>query len=92
MHVLTAEVLDLIEGLIRDTNRVKPTLSDAVARLPSRGKYLAYKLDGVRYNLGVKYGVLKTQLAIGLSGRDRDEILTELLDLMASRTESAAAR
>jgi UTP--glucose-1-phosphate uridylyltransferase len=92
MHVLTAEVLDLIEGLIRDPNRGKPTLSDAVARLPSRGKYLAYKLDGARYNLGVKYGILKTQLAIGLSGCDRDEILTELLDLMASRTESAAAR
>ena len=89
MHVLTANVMELIEDLVREANGCKPTLSDAVARLPGRGKYLAYQLDGARYNLGVKYGILKTQLAIGLSGRDRDEILTELVDLMASRTEAA---
>jgi UTP--glucose-1-phosphate uridylyltransferase len=88
MHVLTSEVLTLIEELLRDTRASKPTLSDAVARLPSRGKYLAYQLDGSRYNLGIKYGLLKTQLAIGLAGRDRDQILAELIDLMASRREA----
>ncbi len=92
MHVLTADVLDLIETLIRDAKETKPTLSDAVAKLPARGKYLAFKVDGTRYNLGIKYGVLKTQLAIGLSGRDRDQILTELVDLMASRKEGIAVR
>ncbi len=90
MHVLTAEVLDLIEALLRDANETPPTLSDAVARLPSRGKYLAYQVDGMRYNLGVKYGILKAQLAIGLSGCDRDQILTELVDLMASRQQAAS--
>lgn len=90
MHVLTAEVLGLIEQLIRDAGDSKPTLSDAVAKLPARGKYLACKLDGMRYNLGIKYGLLKAQLAIGLSGRDRDLILTELVDLMATRKEIAS--
>ncbi len=88
MHVLTANVMELIEGLIGDATGSKPTLSDAVAKLPGREKYLAYQLDGTRYNLGVKYGILKTQLAIGLSGSDRDQILTELVDLMASRNEA----
>ena len=92
MHVLTADVLDLIETLIRDAQGTKPTLSDAVAKLPARGKYLAFKVNGTRYNLGIKYGVLKTQLAIGLSGRDRDQILTELVDLMAGRMEGSTVR
>ena len=55
--------------------------------LPSRGRYLAYQVEGSRYNLGVKYGILKAQLAIGLSGQDRDEILVEMMDLLADRLE-----
>ena len=54
--------------------------------LLKRGKYLAYRLDGTRHNLGIRYGLLKAQLAIGLSGQDRDEILVELIDLLANRT------
>ena len=65
----------------------KPCLSDAVALLPARGRYLAHKLEGARYNLGVKYGLLKAQLAIGLSGRDRDQILVEMVDLLSHRLE-----
>lgn len=87
MHVLTPNVLELIRDLLSDSGQRKPTLSDAVARLPDRGKYLAFRVRGSRYNLGIKYGLLKAQLAIGLSGKDRDEILTELIDLMASRGE-----
>lgn len=87
MHVLTPNVLDLIEKLLNDAEKAKPTLSDAAKLLPSQGKYLAYELKGARCNLGIKYGLLKAQLAIGLSGRDRDQILTEILDLLAQRPE-----
>lgn len=92
MHVLTPEVMELIDGLLTESPQARPTLSDAVKLLPSRGKYLAFRVAGVRYNLGIKYGLLKAQLAIGLSGDDRDEILTELIDLMASRAQLAADR
>ncbi len=92
MHVLTPEVMELIEELLKNAGDSKPTLSDAASLLPSRGKYLAYELKGTRYNLGIKYGLLKAQLAIGLSGRDRDQILTEMVDLLANRAEVQAAR
>lgn len=92
MHVLTADIMPLIEQLLVEAKEHKPTLSDALARLPSRGKFLATELKGTRCNLGVKYGLLKAQLAIGLSGRDRDEILTELVDLLAVRGEAQADR
>ena len=90
MHVLTPEVMELIEQLFPSPDGRKPTLSDALAKLPSRGKYLACRLNGMRYNLGVKYGLLKTQLAIGLSGRDRDQILMELVELTANRLEATS--
>ncbi|KAA1261671.1 UTP--glucose-1-phosphate uridylyltransferase [Rubripirellula obstinata] len=97
MHVLTADVMSLISDLTRGdlasgdlastSNGNKPCLSDAVAALPSRGRYLAHQIEGTRYNLGVKYGLLKAQLAIGLSGRDRDEILVGIMDLLSNRVE-----
>ena len=74
-----------------DADGGKPTLSDAAGLLPSRGKYLAYQVKGSRYNLGIKYGLLKAQLAIGLSGSDRDLILTEMVDLLANRAEARTA-
>ncbi len=92
MHVLTSEVMGLIEKLLDDADGSKPSLSDAASLLPSRSKYLAYELQGSRYNLGIKYGLLKAQLAIGLSGRDRDEILTEIVNLLADRAEVQPVR
>jgi UTP--glucose-1-phosphate uridylyltransferase len=90
MHVLMPAVMDAIEQLLTQSNGLKPTLSDAAAMMPSRERYLAYQLQGNRYNIGIKYGLLIAQLAIGLSGRDRDQILTEMLDLVANRpTESS---
>ena len=59
--------------------------------LLTRGKYLAYRLDGTRQNLGIRYGLLKAQLAIGLSGQDRDEILVELIDLLANRADAGTS-
>lgn len=88
MHVLTADVMALIGELVQAGGDVQPCLSDATSLLPARGRYLAYQVEGARYNLGVKYGLLKAQLAIGLSGQDRDEILVEMMDLLSNRLES----
>jgi len=49
-----------------------------------RERYLAYEIDGYRYNIGVKYGLLQCQLALGLSGVDRDRILTQLIELLGT--------
>lgn len=91
MHVLTPEVDALIADLLGVSSDARPSLSDALAMLPARGRYLAAELSGARYNLGIRYGLLKAQLAISLSGVDRDQILTELIDLLATRPEEGAA-
>lgn len=90
MHVLTHDIIAALEQVASDTSIGKATLSDALDVLRSRHKYMAYEVQGKRYNLGVPYGLLIAQLAIGLSGRDRDHILTELVDLLAQRGPSVA--
>ncbi len=92
IHVLTNEVMTVVGELLSQANDAenhssKPTLSDALWQLSKRQKYLAYEVQGNRYNLGVQYGLLIAQLAIGLSGRHRDLILTEMVDLLANRSE-----
>ncbi|SMP47965.1 UTP--glucose-1-phosphate uridylyltransferase [Neorhodopirellula lusitana] len=87
MHVLTPAVWSCLHELMEDASFESPTLSDAAAMLPSRGKYLAFQVQGKRFNIGVQYGVLIAQLAIGLSGRDRDLLLTEMVELLATRPD-----
>ena len=94
MHVLTPGAFESIEQVM-DTiaksaggTKSRPSLSDALALLPARQRYLAYRIKGSRYNIGIQYGLLMAQLALSLSGRDRDQILTELLELVASRPGS----
>ena len=91
MHVLTSAVMECLHEVASDESMERPSLSDAMAKLPHRGKYLAYQLRGRRYNIGEQYGVLIAQLAIGLSGRDRDLLLTELVELLATRAEHPVA-
>lgn len=84
MHVLTATVMDLLEAMVRQadgTGRVH--LSSALAQAAASERYLAAELAGRRYDIGVKYGLLTAQLALALSGQDRDEVLTHLVELLA---------
>jgi UTP--glucose-1-phosphate uridylyltransferase len=60
-------------------------LSTALTKLAKRERYLACELQGHRYDIGVKYGLLTAQLALALDGKDRDEVLSGLVELLARR-------
>jgi UTP--glucose-1-phosphate uridylyltransferase len=64
---------------------VTVTLSPALAELAARERYLALERPWWRYDVGVKYGLLSAQIALALSGRDRDEVLAQVLELLALR-------
>lgn len=89
MHVLTPLVMEILSNQLTEEGR-RVTLSDALATLAQRQRYLAYELQGTRYNIGAKYGLLIAQLALSLSGNDRDQILTELVELLATQRGGAA--
>ncbi len=88
MHVLMPSVMEILESSIRNADSDKQVnLSSSLARLARRERYLATEIEGTRYNIGVQYGLLKAQLALALSGKDRDDILTELLGLVAANPD-----
>jgi UTP--glucose-1-phosphate uridylyltransferase len=84
MHVLTPQVMELLGSLVK-AGGGSIQLSAALAQLSSRERYLACELSGRRYDIGVKYGLLTAQLALAMAGKDRDEVLASLVELLALR-------
>ncbi|MGD1084741.1 MAG: sugar phosphate nucleotidyltransferase [Verrucomicrobiota bacterium] len=81
MHVLTPTVMDLLGA---ETAGGQPAgLSQALSRLAGRERYLACQLEGRRFDIGLKYGLLTAQLALALSGPARPEVLAMLVELLA---------
>jgi UTP--glucose-1-phosphate uridylyltransferase len=84
MHVLSATVMDVLEEMVRDAKGAERVhLTGALAKTAARERYLACELQGRRYDIGVKYGLLTAQLALALSSQDRDEVLANLVELLA---------
>jgi UTP--glucose-1-phosphate uridylyltransferase len=93
MHVLTPIVFDILEQQIEVAGADGGVnLSDALSELARREQYLALEKWDWRYDIGSRYGLLTAQLALALSGRDRDEVLTRLLELLATRDLGPAGR
>ncbi len=88
MHVLTTGVMEVLEEQQRRASGGAFGLSPALAEISRREKYLAYEVEGRRYNLGVRFGLLSSQLALGLAGRDREEILTQMVEVLATRPQA----
>lgn len=91
LHVLTPTVMDLLGAKLEANPSARVTLSDALAELARREQYLALEESSQRYDLGARYGLLMAQMALALNGRDRGEVLAQVLELLAAR-EMAAAR
>ena len=91
MHVLTPTIMILLADLEEKTPRdQKIQLSDALNRLAGRERYLALQVQGLRYDIGGKYGLLFAQLALALDGKERDEVLAQLVELLATRATHPA--
>lgn len=91
MHVLTPVLMDILDDAVRARSAGRITLSAALNTLASRERYLAAGMNARRYDVGVRYGLLNAQLALALNGRDRDEVLTTLVRLLASSSRAENA-
>jgi UTP--glucose-1-phosphate uridylyltransferase len=83
MHVLTPTVMEYL-------GRNPASLSAALDDLAHHEQYLALAEPDRRYDIGARYGLLNAQLALALAGRDRAEVLAQVLELLATREMSAA--
>jgi len=85
MHVLPHHVFDILDEEWASAEKVNGELqlTPALNELAGREKYFALELAGTRYDIGARFGLLQTQLALGIAGRDHAELLTVIIDLLA---------
>lgn len=85
MHVLPPSVFDALEPEVASYKNGDPEiqLTPALQELAKRERYLAVEVAGARYDIGSRFGMLQTQLAISMAGKDRDEVLRVLVDVLA---------
>jgi UTP--glucose-1-phosphate uridylyltransferase len=77
--------MDILDRMLAVSSGAPITLVDALAELARQEQYLAVEDEGRRYDLGAPYGLLIAQLALALNGRDRSEVLWQMLELFADR-------
>jgi UTP--glucose-1-phosphate uridylyltransferase len=85
MHVLSPGIMQILAAHRAIAQNGSLPLSPALSELALREKYLAYELEGRRYNLGEKFGLFNCQLALGLAGGEREEILAQIVEVLAAR-------
>ncbi len=83
LHVFDAGLFDLLDAQRAAAPDRNLGLSPALHAMAARRRYLALTVAGRRYDIGSRYGLLLAQLALSLAGRDRDTVLTQIVELLA---------
>jgi UTP--glucose-1-phosphate uridylyltransferase len=91
MHVLTPTVMELLHQRVAEPGSGNIHLSPVLSQLAARERYLALEMQGRRFPIDVRYGLLMAQLALALEGKDRDEVLTGICELLAQHKLGAAS-
>ena len=90
MHILTPRIMEILGAHIAVASAgARIQLSPALEELASKEQYCALEVEGRRYDLDEKYGVFTTQLALALAGHEREEVLAQLVALLAQQNLGA---
>jgi UTP--glucose-1-phosphate uridylyltransferase len=87
MHIFPPAIFDCIEYHIRHDIRERGEiqLTNAQDLLRSRERYLAAEVSGERYDMGVPFGYIQTQLALAIHSGSRRDLLAALAQLLTVR-------
>jgi UTP--glucose-1-phosphate uridylyltransferase len=91
MYVFTPQIFDSIEYLIKEDIRDKGEIQLTAAQEHLRqqvDKYWAVVTQGQRYDTGIPYGLMETQLALALNGVHRPEICEAIARILAMQVKS----
>lgn len=91
MHVFSPRIFDCLEKLIRNDHRQKGEIQLTAAQEELRlqtNKYLVLDTQGQRYDTGIPYGLMETQLALALNGVHRTEICEAIARILATQAKS----
>jgi len=91
MHVFSPQIFDAIEYLIKNDIREKGEFQLTAAQEHLRtktDKYWCVVSQGQRYDTGIPYGLMETQLALALNGVHRTEICEAIARILAMQVKS----
>jgi UTP--glucose-1-phosphate uridylyltransferase len=85
MHVFKASLFDLLSESIENAkNTQNILLTPVLETLAQNDKYLALEMKGNRFDTSKKLGLMEAQMALGLSGQMRDEMLSSVIQILAN--------
>lgn len=84
VSVFPPALFDLLDHQIRHDIRERGEiqLTGALEMLRETGRYLAVEIEGSRYDMGVPFGYVQTQLALALNSPARRQVLASLPNLL----------
>ncbi|HZN69591.1 MAG TPA: sugar phosphate nucleotidyltransferase [Tepidisphaeraceae bacterium] len=91
MHVFSPRIFDSLEYLIKNNLREKGEIQLTAAQEHLRQhteKYWAVVTQGQRYDTGIPYGLMETQLALALNGVHRTEICEAIARILAMQVKA----
>jgi UTP--glucose-1-phosphate uridylyltransferase len=91
MHVFSPRIFDSLEYLIKNNLREKGEIQLTAAQEHLRqnsDKYWCVVTQGQRYDTGIPYGLMETQLALALNGVHRTEICEAIARILAMQVKS----
>ena len=90
MHVLQPGIFDILDEQFDQLRRQgkELLLTPALQLLAERGRYLAMEMKGRRYDLSATHGLMRAEIALGLAGETKSEVLATLVELMAEANRS----
>ena len=91
MHVFSPRIFDSLEYLIKNDLREKGEIQLTAAQEHLRqqtDKYWCTITQGQRYDTGIPYGLMETQLALALNGVHRTEICEAIARILATQVKN----
>jgi UTP--glucose-1-phosphate uridylyltransferase len=92
--VFGPRIFDSLEYLIKNNIREKGEIQLTAAQEHLRqqtqpgGKYWCVVVQGQRYDTGIPYGLMETQLALALNGIHRTEICEAIARILTTQVKS----
>jgi UTP--glucose-1-phosphate uridylyltransferase len=90
LHAFGPRIFDSLEYLIKNDLREKGEIQLTAAQEHLRqqgGKYYIVRVQGQRYDTGIPYGLMETQLALALNGIHRREICEAIARILAMQVK-----
>ena len=81
--ILTPDIFDILETIPNGAGG-ELQLTDAMAIMARRDGMVGVDFDGIRYDMGNKFGILKANIEVGLNHPDVKDELREYIKKIAS--------